>query len=214
MTHPNPKQCSKCERWFPPILLCFDKDASSSTGLQSWCVQCKDEWEADPQNIFRRMRAWLVKNEPIAWEQWEACPGGAEAEFRRKFGDRGCVCSTCGAGLREWQRSGHNLDRVDNNDGNLHTPQNTALACKPCNMTRGRKRYRAWLPVVGSLVSEYGWGRVAWGEEDDRFERVVWRRCSHLAVEAPPPPPVVERDPDQLILPLGGLALPFSLEAP
>lgn len=186
---PNPKHCPRCELWYPRTAECFDVDKQSKSLLQSWCVECKDNWEHDPGNMFRRLREFLVKKEPRAWLAWDAMPGGAEVEFLRKLAAQDGVCRTCGAGLREWQRSGHNLDRIDNNDGNLHMPQNVVFACLPCNWTRGRKRWSSWLSLASQTVTKYGWGAVAWGEEDDRFNRVVWRKCRHLAVSPPPAPP-------------------------
>jgi hypothetical protein len=182
MTIANIKKCGGCGLWFPRLPSCFDADADD---FQSYCVECKDKWEMTPDAHFRRMRSQLVSEEPLAWAAWEACLGGAFAEFLRKLRDQHGVCKHCGAGLREWQVKGHNLDRIDNSDRTLHTPQNTVFACRPCNMTRGRKRWQAWRNRVAAIVEEYGWGRVAWGEEDDRFTRTIRRMCSHLAAPAP-----------------------------
>lgn len=180
----NPKQCgnAKCGRWFPRTPDCFDTDRTRPDGLQSYCVECKDAWELTLESRFRRLREFLRGKEPSAWAAWEACEGGAWGEFVRKVDEQGDCCSYCGAGLREWQVKGHNLDRIDNNDHTLHSPENTRLCCMPCNMTRGRKRYHAWKNEVAKLVKEHGWGRVPWSEIDDRFRRVQRRRCAHLAV--------------------------------
>lgn len=191
------KPCGKCGRWFPCVAQCFDKDKSTSTGCQSYCVECKDGWELTLDARYRRMREWLERHEPASWSLWEACEGGAWGEFIRKIKAQEDCCKYCGADLREWQSHGHNLDRIDNEDAGRHTPQNTYFACWPCNRTRGRRRYRAWLVAVGHLVKTYGWGQVAWSEEDGCFKRARRRRCAHLEVPAPVASSV---DPNQLDL--------------
>lgn len=198
------KQCGnpKCARWFPCVRECFDEDKSTATGCQSYCVECKDAWELTLDSRFRRLREWLERHEPESWLEWEKCEGGGWGEFLRKVKEQGDCCRYCGADLREWQAKGHNLDRIDNNDEDRHTPKNTYLACWPCNKTRGRKRYRAWLTTIAALVKEYGWGQVSWSEEDDRFRRIKRRRCAHLAVDPPVQQP---DDPNQLSL-FGGAA--------
>ncbi len=179
------KQCPRCTRWYPATSECFDRDESTRSKLQSYCVECKDEWDTTTDGHLRRLRSFLLNEEPQALAAWEACEGGLEGEFRRKLDAQGGVCKYCGAGLREWQVKGHNLDRIDNKDRTLHTPKNTRFACRPCNMTRGRQTYHSWCQDVARRVAEHGWGCVPWGEVNDLFTRVMLRRCRHLAVAAP-----------------------------
>jgi len=182
--HPSaPKRCGneKCGLWFPRTQECFDLDDTRSR-LQSYCVECKDNWETTTEAHFMRLSSFLENEEPAAWSKWQAKEGGALGEFLRKLEAQGGVCFHCGAGLREWQYSGHNLDRIDNTDGILHAPENTKFACNPCNKTRGRTRWRAWRERVKGIVSQYGWGLVSWSEECDQFKRQVRRVCRHLAV--------------------------------
>lgn len=189
------KQCGnrECRRWFHATPECFDSDPSSRTGLQSYDVQCKDEWETKPEKMYRRFRSFLLNEEPQSLSAWESKPGGSWAAWLNKYEAQLGLCYHCGAGLREWQYSGHNLDRKDNGDHTLHSPENTVLACHPCNITRGRGRWHAWRSRAKQLVDEHGWGEVPWGEIDDRFKRAIRRKCHHLCV---PDPALV--DPRQL----------------
>lgn len=181
----EPRQCAKCKFWYPKTPECFDRDATGPSGLQSYCVECKDDWDAQENGILRRCHNFLLNDEPRALAAWNETQGGFEGEFLRKLSDQGGVCRHCGAGLREWQKSGHNLDRVDNKDKTLHTPQNTVLVCAPCNMTRGRMNYHAWREHVAGIVNAHGWGRVPWGEINPKYTRIVRRTCRHLAVTPP-----------------------------
>jgi hypothetical protein len=190
ISHAEVKRCGKCKRWFPCVKECFDKDGD---GFQSYCVECKDAWETDIESRYRRLRAYLENSEPAAWAAWSACEGGAEEEFKRKLAAQNDECYWCGAGLREWQNTGHNLDRKSNDDHTKHAPSNTVFACWPCNRTRGTKRLFAWQSEIKNIVDRHGWGCVPWSEMDDRFARVRRRKCSHLSVAAP-----AEPDPRQL----------------
>lgn len=194
------KECPRCRRWYPCVKQCFDIDNRAANGCQSYCVECKDAWEIDLASRYRRLRAYLENKEPDSWAAWSECQGGAEVEFKRKIAEQDDQCFWCGAGLREWQNTGHNLDRKSNEDHTKHSPANTVFACSPCNMTRGRKRLFAWQVEIGKIVDEHGWGSVPWGEIDDRFMRVRRRRCAHLAVAAPE-----QADPRQLDM-FGGAA--------
>jgi len=155
-------------------LLAFDKDKSSTTGLQSNCKQCKDEWELRPENIFARTRSFLVLEEPDSWELWGRMPGGAFGEFQRKWDQCNGVCHYCGAGLREWQVTGHILDRLDNDDRS-HSPMNTQLCCWPCNYGKGTRSAFAWEIEIEPYLRRYGLGNVPHRLRDGKFKRAKIR---------------------------------------
>lgn len=189
------KQCSKCKDWFPADARCFDKDRSSPSGLQSYCVECKDGWEILQGSIWHRTRAWLINNEPESWSLWERAEPwtdletglavyGAEAAFLKKWHESRGRCHSCGAGLREWQLQGHCLDRIGNTD-KAHTPANTRLCCWPCNSEKRDKNYYAFKSMLDTLLDEHGRGQIPWNDVSQRYKRAKRRVCKHLKRQAP-----------------------------
>lgn len=172
------KKCARCNYFYPPDA--FDADRGRTDGRQSYCKQCKDEWEATPEGIHSRLREYLQKHEPEVAHLWTA-----EA-FNDKWQQSGGVCTYCKGGLREWQTKGLTLDRVDSKD-RCHSPANTVLCCWPCNWTKSSMEYFAWIHLLESLQQKFSHcgGVIQWGSVDSRFKRAFRRKTQHLRVQAP-----------------------------
>lgn len=163
------KKCSKCRLRLP--LHAFDRDRA---GTQSFCKGCKDAWEATPQGVYSRTIAWLEKYEPESALAWTL------GRFMAKWEQANGRCSHCMAGLREWQKGGHSLDRIDNAEGR-HIPENCVLACAPCNMTRRRMAWHPWREYITGLREKHD-GEIPWGEYEPKWKRIRWRVTKHLAL--------------------------------
>ena len=121
-------------------------------GFQSWCGWCKDNWEVGAIRAWQRNGSMLESN---GWTFTRYVTAWLDADSR---------CYWCGAGLCEWQRSGHRLDRY-NHDIDSHHPLACTLACWPCNHRRGRDSLRVWVPAITEIVKMYGGrGNVEWGD--------------------------------------------------
>lgn len=167
------KRCPRCKWWLKPEA--FRSDGRS---LQSYCFACKDEWEREPNGIYRRMMAWLRANEPEVAALW------TEEIWLEKYHRQDGKCHYCQSALSEWQFGGIRLDRQNNKED--HRPENTVLGCYPCNITRGTKNVATYQRIVESLKRDYG-GHVNWAEADNRFKRTPRRSTAHLRVRAPQP---------------------------
>ncbi len=167
------KQCCTCKGWFQ--FAAFYRDVSPGrSGWQPQCRRCRTQWEHD--GAWCRFRSYLKKFEPAAL----APPHGWTEELYRAQWDkaRGC-CEWCGAGLGEWQLSGHRVDAIDND--REHTPNNCQLLCWVCNRLKSNHPNLATKQmVVGIVVDagngdyERGRGKVQWS---DRF---TWARRAKL----------------------------------
>lgn len=188
------KQCAKCKWWYPKTPECFDRDDTRS-GLQSYCVECKDGWEILQDGVWSRTKSWLMKYEPQSWVLWEGSEPwtnpdngmqviGAEGAFMKKWHESKGKCAWCGAGLREWQAQGHCLDRIGNTD-RRHTPENTKLCCWPCNSEKRDKNYYAFKSMLDSLLAEHGRGQIPWTDVSPRYKKANRRVCRHLRQPAP-----------------------------
>lgn len=167
------KRCAgKCKLRLP--VDAFDMDRSAPSGRQSWCKQCKDDHETTLEGIYSRTISWLEKNEPESAVRWTL------DRFRDKWEQSAGRCYHCGAGLREWQKAGHSLDRIDNVDCR-HIPENCVLSCAPCNMTRGRITWHAWRKRISLMRAEHH-GEIPWGQEDPKWKRIIRRVTRHLAL--------------------------------
>lgn len=149
------KQCAKCSGWFR--LGAFARDRRQKDDRQAWCRRCKAEWEQGPENAWKRLRAWLEKEEPACLR---GANGWTEALYVEHWNACGGRCVTCGAGLLEWQTSGHRLDRIDNNTP--HIPSNCRMVCWPCNKLKSDGHALAEDATIGMWVQKYGRGKVPW----------------------------------------------------
>ncbi len=173
----NSKKCNNCRHYLP--LDAFDVDRQTKSERQSWCKQCKDEWETTPEGVYSRTISWLEKNEPESAARWSL------ARFLEKWNQADGRCYHCSAGLREWQKAGHSLDRIDNTEGR-HIPENCVLCCAPCNMKRRTTQWHAWRKEIAALKDEHH-GEIPWGQYDPKWKRIVRRVVRHLAQPAPQP---------------------------
>lgn len=172
----NVQRCKgKCNLWLPETA--FDLDRSSTTGRQSWCKQCKDEREVTQEGIYSRTISWLEKYEPESAAQWTF------QQFLLKWEQAGGRCYHCGAGLREWQKAGHTLDRIDNKEGR-HIPENCVLCCAPCNMQRRTMHWHPWREYIQTLRDKHH-GQIPWGQYDPKWQRIIRRVVRHLAQPNP-----------------------------
>jgi hypothetical protein len=149
------RTCPRCSGTFR--IDAFAQDRSSVTGRQSWCRRCKADWECGPEGSWKRLRAWLEKNEP---NSLKAPHGWTEERYLKAWKDSRGECSLCGSRLREWQTSGHNLDRIDNNTP--HIPANCRMLCWPCNRKKSNLPTLAADTEIGRWVEQYGRGKVPW----------------------------------------------------
>lgn len=155
------RTCPKCRVTYRPDA--FAVDRNSPTGRQSWCRRCKVEWEHGLDGSWKRLKAWLAKEEPNSLDASEGgtnLKGWTPEKFTKKWKEHDGHCSLCGAGLREWQSSGHNLDRIDNNTP--HIPGNCRLVCWPCNKKKGNGHPAVAYEEIAALVKKYGHGLVPW----------------------------------------------------
>jgi len=157
-SRPDPhKQCAKCGGTF--LLAAFKRDRNQLSGRQSWCIRCKAEWETTPEGAWKRFRSWAEKNEPTSLL---APHGWTETAYLDLWKKTKGECESCGAKLNEWQRSGHRLDRIDNN--RPHIPGNCRLVCWPCNHRKCDRPPSVFLAEIENWISKYGRGRIPWGE--------------------------------------------------
>jgi hypothetical protein len=170
----NPKKCPKCEWYMKPEA--FRADACSIGKAQSYCYACKDQWEREPNGIYRRCMAWLRANEPEVFSMW------TKEAWLGKFERQGGRCHYCKGDLCEWQFGGIRLDRQNNSEE--HTVENTVIACFPCNITRGTMNVATFMRVIETLRSQYG-DHINWEEMDKRFKRNKRRSTAHLRVLVP-----------------------------
>lgn len=149
------KQCSCCMLFFTHEA--FAADRSTPLGLQSWCRRCKALWERGPENVWKRLHAWLQREEP---ESLQPPHGWTEELYRERWEAADGKCEACGAGLGEWQHSGHRLDRIDNNTP--HIPANCQMLCWVCNRKKSNLPWQTFAKEVALHVAEHGRGRVPW----------------------------------------------------
>jgi hypothetical protein len=167
------KKCADCRYRLP--IQCFDIDRKAPDGRQSYCHECKDRWEGTPEGVYSRTIAWLERNEEASAGRWTF------DEFMRLWRQGEGKCFHCTAGLREWQRGGHSLDRIDNQEGH-HIPENCVLACAPCNWERGSDYWHPWREHIAIIRRQCPDGIVPWGQRNPRWKRTVWRTTKHLAL--------------------------------
>ncbi len=149
------RTCPQCQETYR--LDAFAIDRGSLTGRQSWCRRCKADWECGPEGTWKRLRVLLEKQEP---DSLKAPHGWTEERYVKAWKEAKGECSTCGARLREWQISGHNLDRIDNNTP--HIPANCRLLCWPCNKKKSNGSPLSADREIGLWVQQYGRGKVPW----------------------------------------------------
>lgn len=149
------KQCEKCRGRFR--YEAFAADRSHESGRQSWCRACKARWELGPDNTWKRLEAWLAESEPTSLGGQN---GWTEELYLARWAEVDGKCELCGAGLREWQGRGHNLDRINNNAP--HIPGNCRLLCWPCNRAKSNGSPLAKDVEIGGWVKQFGKGRVPW----------------------------------------------------
>ena len=151
------KQCASCRMWFSGGA--FARDRTRGSQLQSWCRACKAAWECGVDGSWKRLRRELEKKEPASLDPRT---GWTEAKYRAFWSEHDERCERCGAGLREWQSAGHNLDRINNSDP--HVPGNCRLVCWPCNKRKSNKSSLVHDPETELWIQRYGRGRVPWSE--------------------------------------------------
>lgn len=151
------KRCGTCGGWFQLQAFSVDNSETAVLGRQPQCKRCRARWEQHPVNAWKRFKAESEANEPTCLQlpdgwtmelylaRWEAAEG---------------KCQMCGAGLREWQVSGHCLDRVINDDG--HIPSNCMFLCWPCNRSKGNKPWAGFKLEMAAKLKDHGWGFVPW----------------------------------------------------
>lgn len=158
-------RCTNCDGWFKKVF--FARDRSSPVGHQSWCRHCKALWERGPENAWKRFRAWLEAHEPSSL----APPHGwTEELYLSRWKQFNGECEWCGAGLGEWQHSGHRQDRIDNNTA--HTPANCRMLCWVCNRRKSNRPWQTARDEVMIHVRDHGRGRVPWHTIEPWAKRV------------------------------------------
>ena len=159
------KRCVNCGGWFR--LAFFAVDKSKPSGRQSWCRRCKTEWERGPENVWKRLRAMLEEDEPESLRQPH---GWTEALYLQRWAEVDGKCEWCGAGLGEWQHSGHRLDRIDNDTP--HIPANCQMLCWVCNRRKSDMPPHAAREEAMHHVERWGRGRVPWQRINTWAKRV------------------------------------------
>ena len=169
----RPIFCSKCREFY--WRSAFAADASRLDGCQSYCRYCKQLWEVPVENGWKRFSAWLRNNEPKSVPHWTF--EIYDLEIKKADGE----CWLCGAGLHEWQSSGHFMDRINNNTP--HIPGNCRVLCWPCNSLKGAAPSTTADQMIREWVAKYGRGKVQWDELYPRkFKRPVLPDLSSLRV--------------------------------
>lgn len=159
------RTCPQCQKTYR--LAAFAADRGSPTGRQSWCRRCKADWECGPEGSWKRLRAHLEKHEPISLKEPH---GWTEERYLKKWKECNGECVLCGARLREWQVSGHNLDRIDNDTP--HIPANCRLLCWPCNKKKSSTTALVADEEIRGWVQKFGRGTVPWQKLMPGIERV------------------------------------------
>lgn len=118
--------------------------------------------------MFGRFIAQLVESEPESVAQW------TREIFIQKWGPLPAKCRSCGAGLREWQVGGHNMDRISNS--RLHIPGNCRAVCWPCNRTKSNKNAAAASIIIDSYL-------IPWCDLDPAFRPAKPPDVSEFRVE-------------------------------
>lgn len=162
-------QCKNCLEYFTEHGFARDEARPArSVCRQAWCRRCKAEWETRPEKTWGRFEALLRNKEPEnllpgpnRWTRALYCEIIASA--------RG-LCTLCGARLREWQSTGHNLDRIDP-DGS-HFYANCRVVCWPCNRIKLDMEPHAADAFIADQVAHWGRGKVPWQKVRRGFARV------------------------------------------
>lgn len=150
------KRCAKCRHLFS--VDGFAEDVSTADRRQSYCRRCKDEWEAVPENAWKRFyKEVLIKEDPLCLS---APHGWTRALYLSMWDATKGRCTYCGGGLADYQSSGHRLDRLDS--ALPHTPQNCRLCCWPCNRLKLDMTPPAFVNTIRHYVKDYGEGKVPW----------------------------------------------------
>lgn len=147
------RQCSRCGLRFHPAGFAADRSRKRGPMLQSWCRLCKWIVEQGPEYAYSRCLQKQI--EPSSRSAWTF------AIYLAEIWKDG-TCHYCGAGLRRWQGSGHNLDRVDND--RPHVPDNCVAACAACNRQKGNRHPSVYRTEVDAHVAAWGRGRVPWAK--------------------------------------------------
>lgn len=172
------KRCGTCREWF--LNSFFAMDTTKARGLQSLCRRCKAEWERGPENVWKRLKAMLDRDEPSSLLPPH---GWTEEIYLARWEQSGGRCEWCKAGLGEWQHSGHRLDRIDNDTP--HIPMNCQMLCWVCNR---RKSNRPWSTAKAETmrwVSEFPPGQVPWQTIEPWAKRVELPDPAAFLVEDP-----------------------------
>lgn len=158
-------RCGNCMKHYKSEF--FAKDRSSPDGYQSWCRLCKAEWERGPEGVWKRLRVWLEKYEPVALKPPH---GWTEELYISRWHEAKGLCEWCGAGLGEWQIAGHRLDRIDNDTP--HIPANCRMLCWVCNRRKSNKHWHIAEKETKQHVNDHGMGRVPWQTIEPWAKRV------------------------------------------